>query len=272
MPALFVLLLILLARAVPLPGAAEGLRFFLVPDVAKVTGATFSAALSQAFFSLSLGIGCMLTYGSYLRAHERIASAAGMIVGLDVMAAVLAGLVVLPVVFAFGFDPGQGPGLTFVTLPAVFASMPLGQLFGVLFLLLLAIAALTSAVSILEPAVAFLVDERGVSRRAAVCGCAVVCLMLAIPASLSFGAWAGFTLFGRTFFDLLDFAATSVMMPFGALLTAVFVGWFWATPAMRALSNDGELRQAWAPAWAVVLRFVAPPALAWILLLSIGAI
>ncbi len=272
MPALFVLLLILLARAVTLPGAADGLRFFLVPDFSRVTGATFSAALSQAFFSLSLGMGCMVTYGSYLRSRERIASASGMVVGLDVLAAILAGLVVLPVVFAFGFDPGQGPGLTFVTLPAVFASMPLGQLFGVLFFLLLAIAALTSAVSILEPAVSLLVDERGLSRTAAAWACAAVALALGIPASLSFGAWAGFTLFGKTFFDLLDFAATSVMMPLGALLTAVFVGWFWAAPAARALSNDGELRQPWAPAWGAVLRFVAPPALAWILLLSIGLI
>lgn len=272
MPALFILLLILITRALTLPGAGEGLRFFLMPDFSRVTGATFSAALAQAFFSLSLGMGCMLTYGSYLDRKENIPAAAGMIVGLDLAAALLSGLIVLPVVFAFGFNPGQGPGLTFVTLPAVFASMPFGQLFGVLFFVLLAIAALTSAVSILEPAVAYFVDEHDVSRHVCVWTCAVICLALAVPASLSFGAWSELKLFGMNFFDLMDFAATKVMMPTGALLTALFVGWGWAAAAARALSNDGDLHLAWAPAWGVLLRFVAPPALIWILLLSVGLI
>jgi neurotransmitter:Na+ symporter, NSS family len=272
MPALFVLLIILVVRALTLPGAADGLRFFLVPDFSKVTGATFSAALAQAFFSLSLGMGCMLTYGSYLRRTEKIPSSTAMIVGLDVLAAFLAGLVILPVVFAFGFDPSAGPGLTFVTLPAVFASMPLGGLFGVLFFLLLAIAALTSAVSILEPAIAYFVDEHGFARTKVVWICALVCFGLGVPAGLSFGLLADAQLLGKTFFDWMDFAATSVMMPAGALLTAVFVGWRWAQPAVQALSNDGALQQWWAPAWVAVLRFIAPPALVWILLISIGVI
>jgi neurotransmitter:Na+ symporter, NSS family len=272
MPMLFVLLLILAVRALTLPGAGEGLRFFLVPDFSKVTAATFSAALAQAFFSLSLGMGCMLTYGSYLNRRENIPGSAAMIVGLDVTAAMLAGLVILPVVFAFGFDPSAGPGLTFVTLPAVFASMPGGAVFGVMFFVLLAIAALTSAVSILEPVISYLIDERGMSRRHSVLLCTALCFALGIPSSLSFGVWSGFTVFDRSFFDLMDFLATSVMMPLGALLTSIFVGWFWAAQASRALTNEGELRLPWIAAWTLVIRFVAPVALTWILLISTGVI
>jgi NSS family neurotransmitter:Na+ symporter len=272
MPLLFALILILLVFALRLPGAADGLSFFLRPDFSAVTTGTFSAALAQAFFSLSLGMGCMLTYGSYLRRSENIPSAAVTIVSLDVSAAVLAGLVIMPIVFAFGFDPAGGPGLTFITLPAAFAAMPLGSLFGIIFFLLLAIAALTSAISILEPAVSYLTDERGWSRRATVYGCAALCLLLSLPASLSFGLLEELRIFGRSYFDFMDFAATNVMMPVGALLSAVFVGWFWAKPAALALSNEGRLRQRWSGAWLAVLRFIAPPGLAWILLISSGLV
>lgn len=272
MPALFVLLLILVVRAVTLPGASEGLRFFLVPDFSRVTVQTLTAALAQAFFSLSLGMGCMLTYGSYLSRQARIPSTTAAVVGLDLLVSLLAGLMIMSIVFSFGFDPGAGPGLTFVTLPAIFASMPAGAMFGVLFFTLLAIAALTSAISILEPTVAYFVDEHGMRRAPAVLVVTAVCFALAVPSSLSFGEFAGFRLGERTFFDLMDHAATNYMLPAGALLSSLFVGWKWAAGAAHETSLPAPTPAAWTGIWISFLRFVAPPALAWILLSSAGLV
>lgn len=266
MPALFVLLLILVVRSVTLPGAAKGVEYYLVPDFSEVTAGTFRAAIAQAFFSLSIGMGTMLTYGSYLNRNERIPSAALTVVLIDTGVAMLAGLMVLPAVFAYGLNPGEGPGLTFVTLPAVFAAMPFGTLFGILFFLLLAIAALTSAISLLEPMIAYFVDEHGVSRRKAVWVMSAICFALGVPASLSFGAMSGVKVFGLNWFDLMDFLANTVMLPVGGLLLAIFFGWFWSKPALAALSNEGRLHQPWAPIWMFVLRFVAPVGIVWILL------
>ena len=269
MPALFVILLILVARSLTLPGAATGLAFFLVPDFSKVTAQTFYDAISQVFFSLSIGMGTLLTYGSYLSKREKLPSAALTVVLLDSSAAVLAGLMILPAVFAFGFNPSAGPGLTFITLPAVFASMPFGSFFAVLFFSLLAIAALTSAISILEPMVAYFVDEHGLDRRRTVIVAALICFGLGVPASLSFGLWNGFTLFGKTWFDLMDFLSNNVLLPVGGLLTALFVGWAWAKPAVHHLSNEGSLRLWWTPLWLFVLRIAAPLGILWILLAAL---
>jgi neurotransmitter:Na+ symporter, NSS family len=261
MPLLFVLLLLLVLRAVTLPGAGEGIAFLLTPDFSKVTGQTFISATAQAFFSLSIGMGVMITYGSYLQRDSHLPRSTLIIVLLDVSVAVLAALMILPAVFAVGLDPSAGPGLTFITLPAVFASLPFGNLLGVLFFALLAIAALTSAVSILEPMVAWAVDERGLSRRGATWVAAAVCLLLAVPASLSFGPLSEATLAGRTFFDWMDFLANTVMLPLGGLLVASFIGWRWAAPACQALSNDSRLTLPWLPAWILLLRFAAPVAI-----------
>lgn len=269
MPMLFVLLLVLVVRAVTLPGAEEGLRFYLVPDWSKVTLGTLREAVAQAFFSLSVGMGTMITYGSYLSAKENIPSAAATVVVLDSAVAILAGLMILPAVFAAGLSPGAGPGLTFITLPAVFASMPAGTVFGVVFFMLLTIAALTSAVSILEPMISYFVDEHGTSRRKAVLGICATCFALGIPASLSLGAMADLKLFGMGWFDLMDSLSTKILLPLGGLLVSVFVGWFWARPALQALSNDGALRQPWAPLWLFAVRFIAPLGIGWILITNL---
>lgn len=268
MPALFVLLVILVGRAVTLEGAGAGLSFFLKPDWSRVTGATFTAAIGQAFFSLSLGMGALLTYGSYLKTDTRLPGSAAMVVGLDTLVAVLAGLMILPAVFAFGFNPQEGPGLTFVTLPAVFAAMPAGQFFGVLFFALLAVAALTSAISLLEVVVCYFVDETGTTRHRVTILASLVSFGLGIPASLSLGVWSEFTVpgTGKSIFDFMDFTASSVLLPLGGLLTALFVGWRWGRPALDALSNHGEHPFPLGPLWLFVLRFVAPLGIGWILL------
>lgn len=270
MPLLFVLLLALVARSVTMPGADAGLAFLLTPDFSRVDMNTVISATAQAFFSLSIGMGVMITYGSYLQRETHIPQSTLIIVLLDVAIAVLAALMILPAVFAVGLDPSAGPGLTFITLPAVFASLPFGQVFGVLFFSLLAIAALTSAVSILEPMIAWAVDEHGVRRGVATGIASLVCLLLAIPASLSFGPLSEATLAGRTFFDWMDFLANNVMLPLGGLLVASFIGWRWSGPARAHLSNDGALRLPWLSAWIWLLRIGAPVAIAALVWQAVG--
>jgi NSS family neurotransmitter:Na+ symporter len=184
-PALFIMLIIIIVRSLTLPGAAEGVAFYLKPDFSKVTGGTIMAALGQAFFSLSLGMGCMVTYGSYLSKKENLVSSSAIIPISDTLAAFLAGLAILPAVFAFGFDPSSGPGLMFITLPAVFAQMPLGTFFGFLFFVLVTIAALTSAISLLEVCSAYVIDEWKWSRKKTTLIMGLVIFLLGIPSSLS---------------------------------------------------------------------------------------
>jgi NSS family neurotransmitter:Na+ symporter len=265
MPLLFIMLVALCLRALTLPGAWAGVEFFLIPDWQRFDAATIGAAMSQAFFSMSLGMGCLLTYGSYLSSAERLPGIAVTVSALDTTIAMLAGLLILPATFAFGFDPASGPGLSFVTLPAVFAEMPLGRVFAPLFFALLAIAALTSNVSLLETAVAYLVDEKGTGRRAATAIAAGLGFAIGVPSALAFGPFADATLFGKTFFGLMEYLATNLLMPIGGIGIAVFAGWIIRDRIRREVLGDG-----WNPqllgAWGWILRWLAPAAVAWILI------
>ena len=265
MPLLFVLLVVLAIRAVTLPGAGEGVDFYLMPDWSRVTASTWGGAISQAFFSLSLGMGAMLTYGSYMSREQNLPRDASLVVGLDTLVALLAGLVILPAVFSAGMEPSAGAGLTFMTLPTVFAEMPAGEIFGLAFFILLAIAALTSAVSLLEVVVSYLVDDKGLSRFAAAVGTGIVIFIIAIPISLSQGIWKENTIAGMTFLDFADFVTAHVMMPVGGLLIALFVGWRLGPRAVEALKSHPEQHLPLAGLWLFVLRFLAPAGIAWIL-------
>lgn len=266
MPLLFLILVALAIRAVTLPGAGAGLRFFLSPDFSKVGAGTLTTALGQAFFSLSIGLGAMMTYGSYLDRDQDIGRAAGWVIGLDTLAAMLASFAILPAVFAASLNPEAGPGLAFVTLPTVFASMPLGALFGTLFFILLAIAALTSSISLLEPVVAYLIDEHGLRRGPMTVAAGAAAFALSVPSALSLGPWAGYTVFGKGILDLLDQVTAGIMLPVGGLLIAVFVGWVIAPRAVAeiAAGHDGPPR--FARLWLWILRLPAPVAIAWILI------
>lgn len=265
MPLLFLVLIILIVRAVTLPGAMEGIKFFLVPDFANVTIDTFTAAIGQAFFSLSLGMGIMVTFGSYLSREQNLPADALSVVCLDTLVAIMAGLIIIPAFFAAGLEPGEGgAGTTFMVLPAVFAQMPAGAVFGFFFFLLLCLAALTSSVSLLETVVSYLVDSRGLSRRAATLLSAITCLVLAIPSSLSFGLWSGAKLFGMNFFDLLDFATSYITLPLGGMLTALCLGWVVGPRAFDALRNDAGQVPVWGSTWLFILRYIAPVGIAWI--------
>ncbi len=265
MPILLVILVVLVIRAITLPGAEEGIRFFLIPDWSKVTADTLTAAIGQAFFSLSLGMGALITYGSYMPKEHNLPADALMVVLLDTGVAIMAGFVILPAVFAVGLNPSAGPGLTFITLPAVFAAIPYGQFFGILFFILLAIAALTSAVSLLEVVVAYFVDEHGITRKKATVGVSLVCLGLGIPSSLSLGVW-DFKLMDKGFMDWMEYLSVNLLLPAGALLTALFVGWRMGPKAIRAANNDGQLDIPGLKLWIFVLRFVAPLGILWVLI------
>ncbi|MES1951254.1 sodium:neurotransmitter symporter [Salinisphaera sp. S4-8] len=266
MPLLFVLLVVLAIRAVSLPGAGEGVAFYLMPDWSRVTAGTWGGAISQAFFSLSLGMGAMLTYGSYMSREQNLPRDASLVVGLDTLVALLAGLVILPAVFSAGMEPSAGAGLTFMTLPTVFAQMPAGAIFGLAFFVLLAIAALTSAVSLLEVVVSYLVDDKGMSRFNAAVATGIVIFILGIPVSLSQGIWAEHTIAGMSFLDFADFATAQVMMPIGGLLIALFVGWQLGPRAVESLKSHPDQSLPLAGLWLFILRFVAPLGIAWILL------
>ncbi len=271
MPMLFVLLIVLVARAVTLPGAVDGLVFFLKPDFSQISAATLTAALGQAFFSLSIGLGTMITYGSYLGPEQNLGASARNIVGLDTAVAILAGLMIFPAVFAAGVDPAAGPGLAFVTLPTIFAAMPLGQIFGTLFFVLLAIAALTSAVSLLEPMVCVMMDEFKLPRRPTAITLGAATFALGIPSSLSLGPWADITLLGKGFLDLVDFVASNIMLPLGGLFIALFVGWVMGPQAVGEIDGDGAPGRVLTRAWLLIVRFIAPVAIAWILITGLIA-
>lgn len=224
MPMLLVLLIVLVVRSVTLDGAREGVYWLLRPDFSQLSFASVLTALGQVFFSLSLGMGAMITYGSYLGARENIPGSAVYIALADLAVALLAGLVIIPAVFAFGLNPETGPPLIFLTLPAVFQRMPLGGLFGAMFFFLLSIAALTSAISLLEVVVAYFVDELNWSRAVAAPVLGFAIFLLGIPSSLSVGPLAGFKLWGMPILDFKDWFTAVIMLPLGALLTVIFAG------------------------------------------------
>jgi NSS family neurotransmitter:Na+ symporter len=261
MPVLFVLLILLAIRAVTLPGAGAGLEFYLRPDFSKFSSKMLLAAMGQALFSLSIGMGTMLTYGSYLSKKEDIAAAAAWITFFEVLISLIAGFAILPAVSAMGQNFTEGPRLIFVVLPSIFAVMPGGYLFGVGFYVLVIIAVLTSTVSILEVPVAYLVDERGWSRAAATIGVSAVSFILGIPAGLAFGASDVLTRLpglGTDFFTVVSTAFGDISLSVGCLAIAIFTGWVWGVRNGVEEIEAGGRRFGLAGAWAFLIRYVAP--------------
>ncbi len=256
MPALFILMLIIIARVLTLPNAIEWVMYFITPDFTKINGPMLIEAVGLAMFSLSIGCGTMIAYGSYVDTETKLPGATLWISLLAVLACILAGLMVLPAVFAFGIDPSAGPGLTFITMPAIFSQMPAGQFFAISFFLLLIFAAITSSVSLLEPIVAFLMDEYAVERKKATYSIFATVFFMSIPAALSFGVLADFKLFGKNPFDLMDYAASNVMMPAGGLLATLFVGWAIWPRIQHSLTAQGSAKIL--PAFRTICAVVAP--------------
>ncbi|PPA28632.1 sodium-dependent transporter [Aeromonas jandaei] len=225
MPALFVMILMLVAFGLTLPNAMAGVRHFLMPDFSKLGMSGVLDAMGLAFFSLSIGLGIHTTYGAYLPSSEGLGRSSLWVVLLASMVAVLAGLMIFPVLASTGIDPAAGPGLTFMTMPAVFQLLPFGQGLAVIFFSLLVFAALSSAISLLEHLQCFLCETWGWSRRNACSAITLFVMVCGIPVSLSFGPLQHVTLFGKTIFELLDFITSNLMMPLFGLMLTLLLGW-----------------------------------------------
>jgi neurotransmitter:Na+ symporter, NSS family len=268
MPIFFVILVVLAIRSVTLPGAEKGLDFLLGADFSKLTPAKIMSALGQALFSLSLGMGAMITYGSYLQKKENLVAAGFAVAGFDTFIALLSGIIIFPALFSAGAEPDAGPGLVFVVLPTIFDTLPAGYLFSVAFYGLLAIAALTSTMSLLEVVVAYFVDERGWSREKAVWTISSGCFLLAVPSALSQGAVDALgDVFGVDFLDLQNIIFGNIALSIGALFISIFVGWIWG--ADRAIAEMREQTPSalriGAKGWSLLVRFVCPAAVVAVL-------
>jgi NSS family neurotransmitter:Na+ symporter len=274
MPLLLLLMVLLMIRAVTLPGAEAGLAYYLKPDFNKIWDISiFNAALGQAFFSLSLGMGAMITYGSYLSKGENLAQAAIWVVLIDTAVALTAGLIIFPAGFSLAnFDPSSsGPGLIFVVLPQLFATMPGGQLVGAAFFVMLTLAAVTSTISLLEVPTSHLIDSRGWDRKKAVLTLTVITFLLAIPSALGNGASAFFSSLpgvGIGFLDLMAIVWNDFALPIGGFLLAIFVGHVWRTDkAIEELNIGGRMPAA--PLWAFLVRWVCPIAIGMIIVFTV---
>ncbi|TKD70020.1 sodium-dependent transporter [Pseudalkalibacillus hwajinpoensis] len=271
MPALFILFIILVIRAVTLDGAVEGITFLLQPDFSKVTSQTILEAMGQSFFTLSVGVSVMVTYSSYLPKSQSLPRSAFSIVAMNIFIVLLAGLAIFPAVFAFDLEVGAGPVLLFNVLPTVFSQLPFGMLFFIAFLLLFLFAALTSAFSMLEIIVSVISKGNLTLRKkwAWIIGLAI--FIAGIPSALSYGVLSEVTLFDKTIFDLADYAVSNVLLPIGALLIALFVPRKMKKSALyEELKRGSSLKKGLFEAWYFLIRFVAPLLILFVMLDVLG--
>lgn len=271
MPTLFILIIIIAIRSITIPGANQGLKYLFLPDFSKVDSSVIMKALGQAFFSLSLGCGTVVTYASYVKKETNIIRCTGTTALFDTGFAVLAGCAIMPAVFAFGINPSEGPGLVFVTLPHIFSQMPVGGLIAIIFFFALLIAALTSSISLLEVVITFLTEELKISRTKAVILSFFLFWILGALCSLSQGVLSDFKIFGMNIFDFMDYVSANILMLSGGLLTVIFAGWVLGPKIIREeITNNGSLK---VPLWLVntllfCIRFIAPVGVLAILIFS----
>ena len=267
MPALFIMLLVMVGYAVKVGEFAQAVSFLFTPDFSKVNASIVLAAFGQAFFSVSVGLTALVAYGAYIRKETSIPQSALIIVSVDTLVAILAGLAIFPIIFAFGLEPDAGPGLVFITLPFVFGGIPGGQLFGTMFFVLLLFAALTSSIGMIEAPVAWIAERTRLKRTGSALLVGGISWFLGLFAVLSqnrlsdFFPLDGIAIFsGKTFFDLFDFLVINIMMPVGGILIAIFTGWL----MKRKYSQEelyGDQPTIWYKAWRILLRYFAPLAL-----------
>ena len=273
MPLLFVMLIIFCVNSLLLPGSHKGLRFLFSPDFSKLGWSGVVEAMGQAFMSLTLGIAGLVTYSSYFKDDAPLVKDAVTIASLDTLVAVLAGIVIFPAVFSYGFEPTAGPKLIFETLPAIFGQMPGGTIWAILFFTLVFFASLTSTISLSEIPIAFFVEEFHLSRRRATALCAVIVIALAMLCALSFNVLSDITLWGKNIFDLFDYASANVFMLLGGLFTAVYVGWFLKRNVIRdQLTNRGTKPDSSQGYITFCLRYIAPAVIVIYFLYAVGLI
>ena len=276
MPTLFIIILILVGCSVTLPGAGKGIEFLLKPDFSKVDGNVFLGAMGQAFFSLSLGMGCLCTYASYFSKNTNLTRTAFSVGIIDTFVAVLAGFIIFPAAFSVGIQPDAGPSLIFITLPNVFqqafSGIPiLAYIFSVMFYVLLALAALTSTISLHEVVTAYLHEEFNFTRGKAARLVTTGCILLGILCSLSLGVTKEFTIFGLGMFDLFDFVTAKLMLPLGGLLISIFTGWYLDKKLVWSeITNNGNLKVPTYKLIIFILKYVAPIAISVIFINELG--
>lgn len=270
MPTLFILLFLLVAYAMTTDSYFQGLKFLFIPDFSKLTSGSVLTAMGHAFFTLSLGMGAIMVYGSYLPKNISIAKTTLLIAGADTVVALLAGIAIFPIVFANNLQPDSGPGLIFQTLPIAFGAMTGGWLMGISFFVMLVIAALTSSISLVEPAVAWLVENKNFSRQKACLWTGLSTWLLGIGSIFSFNVWANVKLFDRSIFQLLDYLTANLMLPIGGFSIAIFAGWI-----MSRQSSEQELNMPTVQSyqiWKILISYVAPSAVFFVFLHVVGVL
>ena len=278
MPVLFVLLLVIVVASCMLPGASKGINFLLKPDWRTVNSSVLLSALGQAFFSLSLGMGALVTYASYFNRRTNLIKSSGQIALIDTLVAILSGLMIFPAAFAVGVSPDSGPSLVFITLPNVFqeafSAMPVvGYAIAILFYALLALAALTSIISLHEVCTSYLHEEFRISRSRGAAIVTAVCIVLGIVCSLSLGAYKGIQLFGMSLFDFFDYTTSQIFMPIGGFLTCILLGWFVPKRIVKAeFTNDGTLSAKLFGIYLFLVRYVCPVGILCIFLNQYGVL
>ena len=276
MPTLFIIILILVGCSVTLPGTGKGIEFLLKPDFSKVDGNVFLGAMGQAFFSLSLGMGCLCTYASYFSKNTNLTRTAFSVGIIDTFVAILAGFIIFPAAFSVGIQPDAGPSLIFITLPNVFqqafSGIPiLAYIFSVMFYILLALAALTSTISLHEVVTAYLHEEFNFTRGKAARLVTTGCILLGILCSLSLGITKDFTIFGLGMFDLFDFVTAKLMLPLGGLFISIFTGWYLDKKLVWSeITNNGNLKVPTYKLIIFILKYVAPIAISVIFINELG--
>lgn len=271
MPLLIVLIIVMCLRSLTLEGAGDGMRFLFKPDFSKLSGKVILEALGQAFFSMSIGMGALITYGSYIQKKNYLPGTAFQVSLADTGIAILAGVMIFPAVFAFNLNPSDGPGLVFQVLPNIFQQMPGGYFFGLLFFLLLTVAALTSTISVLEVVVAYGIEELNMTRRKATVIFATAISVLGVLSTLSFSELAGFKIFGGTIFDGLDWLSANLLLPLGGVFIVIFLGWVIGPKAIaKEVTNEGTRKMRLLKVFVFILRYIAPIAIVLVFLHGLG--
>lgn len=271
MPVLFLILIALCVRSITLPGASEGLTFLFNPDFSKIDSSVVLSAMGQAFFSLSIGMGCLITYASYFGKQTNLQTTALQVTILDTLVAVLAGVMIFPAVFSFGIEPTTGPELVFITLPNVFEQLPFGNIWSFVFFVLLALAALTSTISLHEVSTAYVHEEYHISRKKAAVIVSIGVTILGILSSLSMGLLKSYTLFGLNFFNLLDFVTAKIMLPLGGMMICIFTAKRVDKLLLKEeVTNHGTIRFYFFNTYAFFVKYIAPIAIGLIFLNELG--
>lgn len=273
MPLLFLILVAFCINSVTLPGFSEGISFLFHPDFSKITPSVLLGAMGQAFFSLSIGMGCMMIYASYFNKDSRLGRTAVTTAVLDTLVAVLAGIIIFPAVFSFGMSPAQGSALVFEVLPFIFGQLPGGMVWSTLFFLLLFVASLTSTVSLSEISISYFTESKGMTRRNATLLTTSIVLAGATLSAMSFGPLADFTIAGKTIFDLLDYVTSNICLPVGGFAISIYVGWIIPRKFVKdQLTDNSSYRFRYMPLLMAALRYLCPAAILLIFLNSIGLI